>query len=128
MADYQSSYTGAQVDEAIGKIRNLNTTTTAHFGNDTGEGVIPSDGIRAVTVVSGAVGTCAITLQVPNDNLAHVWDILMTTDSTVAITIATSNSTTIKVPSYFAIAASKAVELSIVGVGSTYYLRYGEFA
>lgn len=143
MADYQSSYTGAQVDEAIGKIRDLNTTTTAHFGNDTGEGVIPSDGIRAetvvaaatlsinpdvVTVVSGAVGTCAITLQVPNDNLAHVWDILMTTDSTVAITIATSNSTTIKVPPYFAIAASKAVELSIVGVGSTYYLRYGEFA
>lgn len=115
----------------------------AYISNDDGEGIIPSDGIRAVTVTSaaamtinpdvvtvinGAVGTATITLQVPNDNLAHVWDILMTTDSTVAITFAISNSATILYPSGFSVGASKAVEVSVIGVGTKYYLRYGEFA
>ena len=115
----------------------------AYTSNDNGEGIIPSDGIRAVTVTSaatmtispdvvtvidGAVGTAAITLQVPQDNLAHVWDILMTTDSTVAITFAMSNSATILTPSGFSVGASKAVEISVIGVGTKYYLRYGEFA
>lgn len=113
------------------------------YSNDTGDGIIPSDGIRAetvtsaatmtinpdvVTVIDGAVGTAAITLQVPQDNLAHVWDILLTTDSTVAITFAMSNSATILTPSGFSIGASKAVEISVIGVGTKYYLRYGEFA
>lgn len=113
------------------------------FSNDNGEGIIPSDGIRAeqvnagatisvnadvVTVVSGNVGTSAITLQVPNDNLAHVWDILMTTDSSVAITLAMSNSETILYPDGFGVGASKNVEISVIGVGTKYYLRYGEFA
>lgn len=115
----------------------------AYTSNDNGEGIIPSDGIRTVTVTSaatmtinpdvvtvidGAVGTAAITLQVPQDNLAHVWDILLTTDSTVAITFAMSNSATILTPSGFSIGASKAVEISVIGVGTKYYLRYGEFA
>ena len=115
----------------------------AYTSNDDGEGIIPSDGIRAetvtsaatmtinpdvVTVINGAVGTAAITLQVPNDNLAHVWDILMTTDSTVAITFAMSNSATILYPNGFSVGASKAVEISVIGVGTKYYLRYGEFA
>ncbi len=117
--------------------------TSVQHSTDTGVGIVPEDGIRAetvaaaatlsvnpdvVTVISGSVGTSAITLQVPSDNLAHVWDILMTTGSAVNVTLVMSNSATIKVPTYFALAASKAVELSIVGVGSTYYLRYGEFA
>ena len=115
----------------------------AYTSNDNGEGIIPSDGIRAVTVTSaatmtinpdvvtvidGAVGTAAITLQVPQDNLAHVWDILMTTDSSVAITFAMSNSATILTPGGFSIGASKAVEISVIGVGTKYHLRYGEFA
>lgn len=115
----------------------------AYTSDDDGEGIIPSDGIRAeavtsaaamtispdvVTVINGAVGTATITLQVPNDNLAHVWDILMTTDSTVAITFAMSNSATILYPSGFSVGASKAVEVSVIGVGTKYYLRYGEFA
>lgn len=115
----------------------------AYTSNDSGEGIIPQDGIRAVTVASaaamtinpdvvtvinGAVGTAAITLQVPNDNLAHVWDIILTTDSTVAITFAMSNSETILYPDGFALGASKAVEVSVIGVGTKYYLRYGEFA
>lgn len=114
----------------------------AYFSNDSGEGVIPTDGIRTetvaagaaisvnpdvVTVVSGNVGTAAITLQVPSDNLAHVWDILMTTGSSVNVTFATSTSATIKAPSDFAIGASKSCEVSVIGVGTTYYLRYGEF-
>lgn len=114
----------------------------AYFSNDNGEGVIPADGIRAetvvagatisvnpdvVTVVSGNVGTAAITLQVPSDNLAHVWDILMTTGSSVNVTFATSTSATIKKPSGFAVGASKSCEISVIGVGTTYYLRYGEF-
>ena len=113
------------------------------YSNDTGDGIIPSDGIRAETVTSGAtmsinpdvvtlidgnVGTSAITLQVPNDNLAHVWDILMTTGATPAVTIALSNSETILYPDGFSIGASKAVEISVIGKGTTYYLRYGEFA
>lgn len=143
MADYQSSYTGTQVDSAITKITNLDTSTIVHLSTDTGEGVVPMDGIKAetvaagasisvnpdvVTVVSGNVGTATITLQVPNDGLAHVWDILMTTDSSVAITLAMSNSVTILYPSGFSVGASKAVEISVIGVGTKYYLRYGEFA
>lgn len=113
------------------------------YSNDTGEGIIPSDGIRAetvtsaatmsinpdvVTLIDGVVGTAAITLQVPNDNLAHVWDILMTTGATPAITIALSNSETILKPDGWTLGASKAVEISVIGKGTTYYLRYGEFA
>ena len=143
MADYQSSYTGTQVDSAITKITNLDTSTIVHLSTDTGEGVVPMDGIRAetvaagasisvnpdvVTVVSGNVGTAAITLQVPNDSLAHVWDILMTTGSSVNVTFATSTSATIKKPSGFAVGASKSCEVSVIGVGTTFYLRYGEFA
>jgi hypothetical protein len=115
----------------------------AYTSNDDGEGIIPSDGIRAetvtsaaamtvnpdvVTVIDGAVGTAAITLQVPQDNLAHVWDILMTTDSSVAITFAMSNSATILYPNGFSVGAGKAIEISVIGVGTKYYLRYGEFA
>jgi len=118
-------------------------SNVAYFSTDNGEGIVPSDGIRAetvnaaatmsinpdvITVVSGNVGTAAITLTVPNDNLAHVWDILMTTGSSVSVTIALSNNATIKVPSGFAVGASKSMEISVVGVGSTYYLRYGEFS
>jgi len=118
-------------------------SNVACFSNDSGEGIVPSDGIKAetvsagatisvnpdvVTVVSGSVGTAAITLQVPSDNLAHVWDILMTTGSSVSVTFATSTSATIKKPESFAVGASKACEISVIGVGTTYYLRYGEFA
>ena len=118
-------------------------SNTAYLSNDNGDGIVPDDGIKAVTVTSaaamtispdvvtvidGTVGTAAITLQVPNDNLAHVWDILMTTDSSVAITFAMSNSETILYPSGFSVGASKAIEVSVIGVGETYYLRYGEFA
>lgn len=117
-------------------------SNVAYFSNDSGGGVIPSDGIKAetvsagasisvkpdvVTVVSGNVGTATITLQVPSDNLAHVWDILMTTGSSVNVDFATSTSATIKKPSGFAVGASKSCEVSVIGVGTTFYLRYGEF-
>ena len=118
-------------------------SNTAYLSSDSGDGIVPDDGIRAVTVTSaaamtvnpdvvtvidGAVGTAAITLQVPQDSLAHVWDILMTTDSSVAITFAMSNSATILAPSGFSIGTGRAVEISVIGVGTKYYLRYGEFA
>lgn len=118
-------------------------SNTAYLSPDSGDGIVPDDGIKAVTVTSaaamtispdvvtvidGAVGTAAITLQVPNDNLAHVWDIFMTTDSSVAITFAMSNGKTILTPNGFSVGASKDVEVSVIGVGETYYLRYGEFA
>lgn len=80
-----------------------------------------------LTVISGAVGTSSITLQVPNDNKAHVWDIMMLTDSSVDITFAMSNGETILKPSGFSVASSKDVEISVIGVGNKYYLRYGEF-
>lgn len=118
-------------------------SNTAYLSNDSGGGIVPDDGVRAVTVTSAAtmtispdvvtvidgfVGTAAITLQVPQDNLAHVWDILMTTGSSVAITFAMSNSETILYPDGFALGASTAVEINVIGVGTKYYLRYGEFA
>ena len=118
-------------------------SNVAYFSSDSGEGVIPSDGIRAetvsagatisvnpdvVTVVSGSVGTAAITLQVPSDNLAHVWDILMTTGSSVNVTFATSTSATILKPTGFALGASKSCEIHVIGVGTIFYLKYGEFA
>ena len=117
-------------------------SNVTYFSSDSGEGVIPTDGIRAetvaagasisvnpdvVTVISGNVGTAAITLQVPSDNLAHVWDILMTTGSSVNVTFATSTSATIKKPSGFAVGASKSCEIRVIGVGSMFYLSYGEF-
>lgn len=115
----------------------------AYFSDDSGYGVVPSDGIRVetvsagaaisvnpdvVTVVSGNVGTATITLQVPNDNLAHVWDILMTTDSSVNVTFATSTSATILKPTGFGLGTSKNCEISVIGVGTKFYLKYGEFA
>ena len=118
-------------------------SNTAYLSNDSGDGIVPDDGVRAatvtsaatmtispdvVTVISGAVGTAAITLQVPQDNLAHVWDILMTTGATPAVTFAMSNGETILKPDGFALGASQAVEISVIGVGTKYYLRYGEFA
>lgn len=118
-------------------------TNISCYSNDTGEGIVPSDGIRAetvtsaatmsinpdvVTLIDGSVGTAAITLTVPNDNLAHVWDILMTTGATPAVTFSLSNSATILKPDGWTLGASKAVEISVIGKGTTYYLRYGEFA
>lgn len=118
-------------------------SNVAYFSTDDGTGVVPEDGIKVntitassamtivadkVNVISGNVGTATITLSVPDDNLAHVWDILMTTGSSVNVTFATSTSATIKVPSGFAVGASKSCEISVIGVGSLFYLRYGEFA
>lgn len=114
-----------------------------YFSSDSGEGIIPMDGIRVetvaagasisvnpdvVTVVSGNVGTATITLQVPSDDLAHVWDILFTTGSSVNVTFATSTSATIKKTSGFAVGTSKSCEVRVIGVGTIYYLSYGEFA
>lgn len=132
-----------------GSLYNLRDATlkadgdVAYFSDDSGQGIVPVDGIRTetvsagatisvnpdvLTVVNGNVGTAAITLQVPNDNLAHVWDILMTTDSSVNVTFATSTSATILKPSGFALGASKSCEINVIGVGNIFYLKYGEFA
>ena len=117
-------------------------SNAALFATDDGTGIVPEDGIKVntitsaasmtivadkVNVISGTVGTATITLSVPDDNLAHVWDILMTTGSSVNVTFATSNSATIKKPNGFAVGASKSCEISVIGVGSIFYLRYGEF-
>lgn len=118
-------------------------SNTAYLSNDSGEGIVPDDGIKAVTVTSaaamtispdvvtaidGAVGASVFTLQVPNDNLAHVWDILFTSAASGIPSFVMSDSSSIKYPSGYSIGASKAVEVSVIGVGETYYLRYGEFA
>lgn len=114
------------------------------LSSDNGEGIVPEDGVRAesvnvstaisvnpdvLTVVSGAVGGSAttVTFVVPTDNLAHVWDIMMTTASIPNVTFVMSNNATIKVPNSFSLSGSKSVEISVIGVGSDYYLQYGEF-
>ena len=114
-----------------------------YFSDDSAEGIIPVDGIRletktaaatinvnpdVVTVISGEVGTAAITLQVPDDNLAHVWDIMLTTGETPAVTFSTSNSGTILYPAGFRVLGGIDMEISIIGNGNKFYMRYGEFS
>lgn len=114
----------------------------ACFATDTGEGIVPIDGIRketkaaaatitvnpdVVTVISGEVGTAAIVLQVPNDNLAHVWDIMLATGESPAITLSMSNSGVILYPANYAVAGGSNIEISVIGSGYEYYMRYGEF-
>ena len=127
---YKSSFTTALEDVAC-------------VSSDNGVGIVPEDGIRVetvtsagtlsinpdvVTVVDGTVGTSVITLQVPSDNLAHVWNILMTTGATVNVTFAMSNNAVIKYPSEFStISTSKSIEISVIGIGAIYYFRYGQF-
>lgn len=117
-----------------------------YFSPDSGEGVIPADGIRVetvaagasisvnpdvVTVVDGSVGTATITLQVPNDGLAHVWDIILGTGSSVNITLDLSGQQVggfIYPKGFEGFAASTLMEVSIIGIGNgAYMVRYGEF-
>ena len=140
---YTKPQTGIPASDIEAGVIPVIPSNTSYFSNASGVGIVPEDGIRAETVtnaatmsinpdvltlIDGTVGTATITLQVPNDSLAHVWDIMLTTDSTVNITLAMSNSATIKVPSGFAIGASADCEISVIGKGTKYYLRYGEFA
>ena len=140
---YTKPQTGIPASDIEAGVIPVIPSNTSYFSNYSGVGIVPEDGIRAETVtnaatmsinpdvltlIDGTVGTATITLQVPNDSLAHVWDIMLTTDSTVNITLAMSNSATIKVPSGFAIGASADCEISVIGKGTKYYLRYGEFA
>ena len=121
----------------------------AYFSNDSGEGVIPADGIRAETVtagasisvnpdvmtfVSGSVSTATITLQVPNDGLSHVWDIILGTGSSVNITLADSTGAGhFLFPKGFeGFAANSFIEVSIVSMPmsstpTVFFVRYGEF-
>lgn len=140
---YTKPQTGIPASDIEAGVIPVIPSNTSYFSNYSGVGIVPEDGIRAetianaatmsinpdvLTLIDGTVGTATITLQVPNDSLAHVWDIMLTTDSTVNITLAMSNSATIKVPSGFAIGASADCEISVIGKGTKYYLRYGEFA
>ena len=63
-----------------------------------GEGMLP-------------IGTATITLQVPNDNNGHGWTFYMSTDSSVAITFATSDSGNIYVPDGLSLVQAKDVRL-----------------
>ena len=118
----------------------------AYFSSDSGEGVIPADGIRAETVAAGAsisvnpdvvtfvsdpVSTATITLQVPNDRLSHVWDIILGTGSSVNITLADSTGAgQFLFPKGFeGFAAESIIEVSIVlmpmsSAPTLFFVRY----
>lgn len=134
---YQSQYTAAEINAGI------NLANTAY---QKPQGGIPASDLAGgvntatvsagaaisiaadnITVISGTVGTATITLQVPNDNNGHVWTFYMSTDSSVAITFATSDSGNIYVPDGFVIGASKRCEIVVSGANGNYYLKYGEF-
>lgn len=124
-------------------------SNVTYFSSDSGEGVIPADGIRTETVATGAtmsvnpdvvtfvsdhVSTATITLQVPNDGLSHVWDIILGTGSSVNITLADSTGAgTILYPKGFeGFAANSIIEVSIVSIPvpsqpALFFVRYGEF-
>lgn len=114
----------------------------AHISNDDGEGIVPENGIKAetkassatitvnadvVTLITGSVGTSTITLNVPSDNLAHVWDLVFSTGASPMVTLSLSNNGTILYPSGYELDANGDYEISVIGVGSKYYLRYGKF-
>lgn len=112
-----------------------------YFSNDSGEGIIPMDGIRLRTIdassslnidadivyiVNGSLDNANITFNVPSDNLAHVWDILFTT-TVGTLTFLMSNDAEIKVPKGFVLGTNTSAEISIIGAGNKFYMRYGEF-
>ena len=113
----------------------------SYFSNDSGEGIIPMDGIRLITIdassslnidadivyiVNGSLDNANITFNVPSDNLAHVWDILFTT-TVGTLTFLMSNDAEIKVPKGFVLGTNTSAEISIIGAGNKFYMRYGEF-
>ena len=116
----------------------------SYFSNDSGDGIIPIDGIRGeevtasstmtvnpdvVTVITGEVGSeSTITLNVPNDALWHVWDMFLTTAADGGATIVVPTGATLHVPSGYSIASGKTYEIRVIGKGLNYYLAYGEFA
>lgn len=116
----------------------------SYFSNDSGDGIVPTDGIRGedivassaisvhpdvVTAITGEIGSATtITLVVPNDNLRHVWDIFFTTASDGGATIVVPQGTTLHVPSGYSIASGKTYEVRVIGVGNHYYLSYGEYS
>lgn len=83
-----------------------------------------------VTVVVGNnVSTATITLQVPSDNLAHVWNILLGTGSSVNITLtdSTGEGRFFYPKGFEGFAINTWMEISIVGIMGGYFVRYGEF-
>lgn len=124
-------------------------SNVTYFSSDSGEGVIPADGIRVETVAAGAaisvnpdvvtfvsdpVSTATITLQVPNDGLSHVWDIILGAGSSVNITLADSTGAgRFLFPKGFeGFAAESIIEVSIVSMPMSsaptlFFVRYGEF-
>ena len=115
----------------------------SYFSGDSGDGVVPTDGIRGedivassaisvipdvVTAITGEIGSATtITLVVPNDSLRHVWDMFFTTASDGGATIVVPQGATLHVPSGYSIASGKTYEVRVIGVGSHYYLSYGEY-
>lgn len=116
----------------------------SYISNDSGEGIIPIDGIRGeeiaaaaeininpevVTFITGEIGSNTnITLTVPNDALWHVWDMFLTTAADGGATIVVPTGATLHVPSGYSIASGKTYEIRVIGKGLNYYLAYGEFA
>lgn len=116
----------------------------SYFSNDSGEGIIPMDGIRGqevaasatininpevVTFITGEIDSnTSIILTVPNDALWHVWDVFLTTAANGGATIVVPTGATLHVPSGYSIASGKTYEIRIIGKGLNFYLAYGEFA
>lgn len=116
----------------------------SYFSNDSGEGIIPIDGIRGeeitaaaeininpevVTFITGEIGSNTnITLTVHNDALWHVWDMFLTTAADGGATIVVPTGAALHVPSGYSIVSGKTYEIRVIGKGLNYYLAYGEFA
>ena len=116
----------------------------SYFSNDSGVGIVPTDGIRGeeivssatininpevVTFITGEIGSnTSIILTVPNDALWHVWDVFLTTAANGGATIVVPTGATLHVPSGYSIASGKTYEIRVIGKGLNYYLAYGEFA
>lgn len=98
MSQYQSSYTGAQIDAAVLKVNNTLASYTTVSANTTVTPTITSNGVQ--NFIYKNTGSSDITLAISTTNTIIV-------DDNDSITLA----------------ANKYAEISFLRIGSTYYVR-----
>jgi hypothetical protein len=132
MAVFTSSYTGAQIDEAIAKIQSLNysdvgyTVATAADNGNT-QGVITIDGTKPLTIitVTGAVSSVDLASgKAPEEG--HSAHVILTAASDYSVSIA-HDSTSRVCPNAadisLTIKAGGYVEIDFINVNNKIYVR-----
>lgn len=98
MAQYESSYTGAQVDAAVLKVNNTLASYTEVSANTTVTPSLASDGVQHIIYKN--TGSADITLAISTTNTVIV-------DGNDSVTVS----------------AGEYAEISFIRIGTTYYVR-----